>query len=179
MRKKAMRKSVQPKKVESKIAKIGKVEREVAMRILEGPPRDRLVTTLAERGATDLAGVESVVRRIVNDVRRNGDRAIRRYAARWDGLGKNEPLRVSDGELQQAWEQTDPKLQDAIQHAAGNIRRFAEWQLCQASGEMRDRKDECRKNECRKNEWRREIEPGVTVGQLVRPLESVGCYVPG
>ena len=28
-------------------------------------------------------------------------------------------------------------------------------------------------------EWRREIEPGVVVGQLVRPLESVGCYVPG
>ena len=29
------------------------------------------------------------------------------------------------------------------------------------------------------NEWLREIEPGVSVGQLVRPLESVGCYVPG
>src|SRR5208283_4311960 len=29
------------------------------------------------------------------------------------------------------------------------------------------------------NDWRREIEPGVSVGQLVRPLESVGCYVPG
>ena len=29
------------------------------------------------------------------------------------------------------------------------------------------------------NEWRREIQPGVFVGQLVRPLESVGCYVPG
>jgi histidinol dehydrogenase len=119
------------------------------------------VTALAERGATDLAEVEPAVRRIVRDVRRNGDRAVRRYATRWDGLGKSEPLRVSEDELHETWEQTDPDLQDAIKQAAGNIRRYAEWQAP---------KDK---------EWRREIQPGVSVGQLVRPLESVGCYVPG
>jgi histidinol dehydrogenase len=117
---------------------------------------------LAERGATDLADVEPAVRRIVNDVRRNGDRAVRRYAMRWDGLGKGDPLRVPEDELHQAWEKTDPPLQDAIKQAAGNIRRYAEWQASPAT-----------------NEWRREIQPGVSVGQLVRPLESVGCYVPG
>ena len=58
------------------------------MRILEGPAQARLVTALAGRGATDLAEVEPAVRRIVNDVRRNGDRAVRRYATRWDGLGQ-------------------------------------------------------------------------------------------
>lgn len=129
------------------------------MRILEGPQRDRLVIALAGRGATDLADVEPAVRRIVGDVRRSGDRAVRRYAARWDGLGKGEPLRVPEDELRKAWEQTDPKLQDAIKQAAGNIRRYAEWQAPE--------------------QWRREIQPGVSVGQLVRPLESVGCYVPG
>jgi histidinol dehydrogenase len=120
------------------------------------------VSALAERGATDLADVEPAVRRIVNDVRRNGDRAVRRYAMRWDGLGKGDPLRVPEDELHQAWEKTDPPLQDAIKQAAGNIRRYAEWQASPAT-----------------NEWRREIQPGVSVGQLVRPLESVGCYVPG
>jgi histidinol dehydrogenase len=133
------------------------------MRILEGAEQARLVTALAERGATDLAEVEPAVRRIVSDVRRNGDRAVRRYATRWDGLDKGEPLRVPEADLQEAWKNTDPELQNAIEQAAGNIRRYAEWQAP---------KDH-------EKEWLREIQPGVSVGQLVRPLESVGCYVPG
>jgi len=133
------------------------------MRILEGAAQVSFVTALAQRGATDLAEVEPAVRRIVRDVRSNGDRALRRYAARWDGLGKGEPLRVPEALLQEAWERTDPELQEAIKQAASNIRRYAEWQAPK-DGEK---------------EWRREIQPGVFVGQLVRPLESVGCYVPG
>jgi len=138
-----------------------KARRDGVMRILEGSAQARLVTALAGRGATDLAEVEPAVRRIVNDIRRNGDRAVRRYATRWDGLGEGEPLRVSEDELHQAWEQTNSELRDAIKQAAGNIRLYAEWQAATAK------------------EWRREIQPGVFVGQLVRPLESVGCYVPG
>ena len=77
----------------------------------------------------------------------------------WDGLSKSEPLRVPETDLHDAWRRTPPELQDAITQAAGNIRRFCEWQ--------------------KPEEWRREIQPGVCVGQVVRPLESVGCYVPG
>jgi histidinol dehydrogenase len=129
------------------------------MRILGGSRRDRFVRMLERRAATDFADVEPAVRRIVNDVRKNGDRALRRYATRWDGLSKKEPLRVPEVELQRAWRQTPPELQNAIRQAADNIRRYCEWQKPQ--------------------EWQREIQPGVCVGQLVRPLESVGCYVPG
>jgi histidinol dehydrogenase len=129
------------------------------MRILEGLRRDRFVRALEKRGATDLAEIEPAVRRIVNNVRRNGDRALRRYAVRWDGLGKNEPVRVPDSDLQDAWQKTPARLRDAIRQAAANIRRYCEWQAPE--------------------EWRREIQPGVWVGQLVRPLESVGCYIPG
>ena len=129
------------------------------MRILEGSQRNRFVRALEQRGATDFTDVEPAVRRIVNDVRKNGDRTLRRYATRWDGLGKNEPLRVSEQELQKAWQQTPPELQNAIRQAAANIRRYCEWQ--------------------KPLKWQREIQPGVCVGQLVRSLESVGCYVPG
>ena len=129
------------------------------MRILEGLKRDRFVRALERRGANDLAKVEPAVRRIVNNVRSNGDRALRRYAARWDGLGRSEPVRVPEADLHEAWRRTPPELQDAITEAASNIRRYCEWQMPE--------------------EWRREIQPGVCVGQLVRPLESVGCYVPG
>ncbi|MFZ0290961.1 MAG: histidinol dehydrogenase [Candidatus Sulfotelmatobacter sp.] len=129
------------------------------MRILEGPKKNRFVSALEQRGANDLAEVEPAVRRIVNNVRRNGDRALRRYAVRWDGLGKDKSVRVSEADLHEAWKGIPPELQDAIAQAAGNIRRFCEWQ--------------------KPEEWRRETLPGVWVGQLVRPLESVGCYVPG
>jgi histidinol dehydrogenase len=81
---------------------------------------------------------------------------------RWDGLQKNEPLLVAEEELNTAWENADPELQNAIEQAAGNIRRYAEWQASPAL-----------------NEWSRKIQPGVSVGHLIRPLESVGCYVPG
>jgi histidinol dehydrogenase len=155
-----------------KSAKRKDLGRGEVMCILEGSARADFVTMLARRGATDLAEIEPAVRRIVSDVRRNGDRALRRYASRWDKLGKDEPLRVSEGELYEAWEQTDPELRNAIEHAAGNIRRYAEWQMPPSV----EKKGNERLGE---NEWLREIEPGVRVGQLVRPLESVGCYVPG
>jgi histidinol dehydrogenase len=129
------------------------------MRILEGASAKRFVSALEQRGQTDLAEIEPAVRRIVNDVRKTGDRALRRCAMRWDGLGKDDALRVSETEMQQAWQETPPELQTAIRQAATNIRRYSEWQKPQ--------------------EWQREIQPGVCVGQLVRPLESVGCYVPG
>src|SRR5438270_7188555 len=129
------------------------------MRILDGLKKDRFVRALEQRGAKDLVEVEPAVRRIVNDVRRNGDRALRRYSERWDGLEKSEAVRVPEADLDDAWQKISAALQDAITQAASNIRRYCEWQ--------------------KPKEWRREIQPGVCVGQLVRPLESVGCYVPG
>jgi histidinol dehydrogenase len=129
------------------------------MRILEGAKRDRFVRALGHRGSTDLTEVEPAVRRIVNNVRSNGDHALRRYAERWDGLEKKQAFRVPEEDLHNAWQKTPAELQDAITQAATNIRRYCEWQ--------------------KPKEWRREIHPGVCVGQLVRPLEAVGCYVPG
>jgi histidinol dehydrogenase len=129
------------------------------MRILSGTKKDRFVRALEQRGAADLAEVEPAVRRIVSNVRRNGDHALRCYAERWDELGSSQPVRVPEAHLHEAWWKTSPELQDAITQAAANIRRYSEWQ--------------------KPRKWRREIHPGVYVGQLVRPLESVGCYGPG
>ncbi len=90
--------------------KRNRVTRKAEMRIVEGREQVRLVTRLAERGATDLADVEAAVRRIVSDVRRNGDRAVRRYATRWDGLGKGELVRVPEADLQEAWEKNRSRI---------------------------------------------------------------------
>src|SRR6202051_1620548 len=129
------------------------------MRILDGLKRERFVRALERRGATALDEVEPGVRRILNNVRRNGDRALRRYAVRWDNLGRDEPVRVPEADLDEAWQNTSPELRDAITQAAGKIRRYCEWQ--------------------KTKEWGRAIRPAVWVGQVVPPLESVGCYVPG
>jgi histidinol dehydrogenase len=98
------------------------------------------------------------VRRIITGVRRQGDRALRKYAERWDGLGAQESLSVSEVEIQAAWKTAAPELKSSLRHAAANIRHFCEWQ--------------------KPAEWTR-TRKGITVGQVVRPLDSVGCYVPG
>jgi histidinol dehydrogenase len=127
------------------------------MRILSGRSATTMVERLASRG-TQFAKLEPQVRRIVSDVRRRGDHALRRYAERWDGLKGGQSLQVSAAELEHAGRSLPPPLLSALREAAGNIRRFCEWQ--------------------KPSTWTR-AHKGVSLGQLVRPLESAGCYVPG
>ena len=129
------------------------------MRTLSGRKAEVFVRALEQRGATDLARVEKQVRRIVADVRKNGDRALRRYAEKWDGLNAKQPLRVTAAELEQAWNAVPEKFKQALETAAANIRQYCEWQKPQP--------------------WRNAVSPGIQVGQVVRPLQSAGCYVPG
>jgi histidinol dehydrogenase len=127
------------------------------MRILSGTAAAARVQKIAARGSR-YAEVEPAVRRIITDVRRQGDRALRKYAERWDGLSPQESLSVSEVEIQAAWKTAAPELKSSLRHAAANIRHFCEWQ--------------------KPAEWTR-TRKGITVGQVVRPLDSVGCYVPG
>ncbi|HEY2391723.1 MAG TPA: histidinol dehydrogenase [Candidatus Angelobacter sp.] len=129
------------------------------MRTLQGRKAETYVRALEQRGATDLARVEKQVARIVKDVRKNGDRALRSYAEKWDGLKSRQPLRVSDTELEQAWNAVSDQFKHALKTAADNIRQYCEWQKPQP--------------------WRNTMAPGIQVGQVVRPLQSAGCYVPG
>ncbi|MGH9511074.1 MAG: histidinol dehydrogenase [Terriglobales bacterium] len=127
------------------------------MRILSGGAAGKHVSLLSERG-TQSAGVKPAVKRIVDDVRRGGDKSLRRYAERWDGLEKACPLKVSESEIQEAWSAAPLPLRRALREAAKNIRQFCKWQ--------------------KPKEWKRNSN-GISVGQLVRPLSSIGCYVPG
>jgi histidinol dehydrogenase len=118
-----------------------------------------LIETLERRGAVNTARVEPVVRRILAEVRKSGDRALLKHAVEFDGLTKEQALLVSRDEMRAAWEATTPNLQAAMMVARGNILAFAEAQLPQ--------------------EWTISPVDGVKTGQIVRPLGSVGCYVPG
>ena len=127
------------------------------MRIVSGHTAAVAVERLAVRGA-QWRRLEPQVRRIVEGVRRGGDRGLRRYAARWDGIAAKQSLRVSDDEMAGAWRTLDPRLCQSLRQAEQNIRRFCEWQ--------------------KPNSWMR-TRSGISLGQVARPLGSVGCYVPG
>ncbi len=127
------------------------------MSVLAGKAAEKRVRELTSR-ASRLEAVEPQVRRIVADVRRNGDRALLKYARKWDALAAAQPVRVASSEIRAAWKSASPELRSALQKAADNIRRFCEWQ--------------------KPAEWTKKKD-GISLGQLVRPLESVGCYVPG
>src|SRR5215831_6132281 len=129
------------------------------MRTLRGRKAEAFVHALEQRGATGLARVEKQVGKIVADVRKNGDRVLRRYAEKWDGLKPRQPLRVATAEIEKAWNTAPEQFKQSLTTAAGNIRRYCEWQMPQP--------------------WRNAISPGIQVGQVVRPLQSAGCYVPG
>jgi histidinol dehydrogenase len=120
---------------------------------------DALIESLEQRGAVNSARVEPVVRQILATVRKGGDQALLKYAAELDDLAKGQRLLVSRDEMKAAWDSTAPALQAAMMVARGNILAFAEAQLPQ--------------------EWTISPVDGVKTGQIVRPLGSVGCYVPG
>src|SRR5882724_11765592 len=98
------------------------------MRQLAGTKAAAHVEALGHRVGR-LESFEPVVRGIVAAVRQEGDAALRRLAAQFDGLQKQESLRVPEKELQAALKSLPPDLAKALREAATNIRRFAESQL--------------------------------------------------
>lgn len=118
-----------------------------------------LLEQIESRGAVSTARVEPVVRRILAEVRKGGDAALVRLTKKFDGLAAGRDLRVSREEMKAAWEETAPALKEAMRLAQAQIRQFAEAQ--------------------KPKEWMMTPLDGATTGQIVRPLGSVGCYVPG
>jgi len=117
------------------------------------------IELLERRGAVNTAKVDGVVQEILAAVRERGDAAVREYSAKFDALNDAQALQVSREEMQAAWDETSEELKAAMRMAQANIRAFAEKQLPRA--------------------WSFRPTEGMEVGQIVRPLGSVGCYVPG
>jgi histidinol dehydrogenase/sulfopropanediol 3-dehydrogenase len=107
----------------------------------------------------DLAAIEARVRAIIDDVRRNGDEALRRYSQEFDGYAG--PIEVEAAERQQIVDSLDPGIREDLDYAIANVTRFAEAQRATLQP--------------------LEIEalPGVHLGHRVIPIDRVGVYVPG
>jgi histidinol dehydrogenase len=101
-----------------------------------------------------------VATRIVSDVRRRGDRALEYWTRRLDGTDLSRSgVWISKKEMAAAKGRVDKQFLRAVEHAAKNVRKVAEQQLPRS--------------------WNLTVESGISIQQLVRPLDSIGCYIPG
>lgn len=104
-------------------------------------------------------GEIKLVKRILEDVRKNKDKAVRAYARKFDRFTKKK-MEISQQDVQKAYRAVDKKIIMALKTAARNITRFANAQF----GQLKDMEIKSKE--------------GI-VGQKIIPLGKVGCYVPG
>ncbi|NRR03406.1 histidinol dehydrogenase [Brevibacillus sp. RS1.1] len=101
---------------------------------------------------------QEAVKAILTSVRQQGDEALRYYTERFDRV-LLQNFRVSEGEFAEASELVSSQVKAALEEAAENIWTFHERQVRQS--------------------WFTTKESGTLLGQLIRPLQRVGLYVPG
>jgi histidinol dehydrogenase len=116
------------------------------------------VEELIKRSQADINSVLTTVSDILNDVRENKDNAVKAYTAKFD-KAELDDLKVSGEEIKKAYDELDGELIKALESASSNIEKFHKAQIPE--------------------EWEMEVIPGITAGQIIRPINSVGCYIPG
>jgi len=128
------------------------------MRILKLTPQTekRLLTHRAQQDAEAL----KIAAEIVEDVRKRGDAALFAFTRKFDQIDLAKTgVWIGKKEIRAAQRAVSAEFRRAIEKAAENVRRVAEKQLPRP--------------------WAIETTPGVEIHQLVRPIEKIGCYIPG
>lgn len=123
------------------------------LRIVESKQAGRILTRRAAR----MKEAEETVRPILEAVRTRGDKAVLEYARRFDGLEGNR-LAAPAREMETAARRLAPEFRRAVRTASKNIRAFAKLQLPRPKTVA--------------------IAPGLKLGQIVRPLDTVAAYIP-
>jgi histidinol dehydrogenase len=130
-----------------------------AMRVFEqGIDRDQDIREALVAGSpTDDLEVESAVRDIIAQVKDRGDKALLELGQKFDSPDLKE-IAVSTEEIEDAASNTPRDVLNALSHAAENVRKFHQRE--------------------KENSWFHS-EGSTTLGQIVRPIDTVGIYVPG
>ena len=102
--------------------------------------------------------VLDTVSKIIGDVRHDKDQALISFCEKFDGV-KLENIQVPHDKFEKSTSQVDGTLLDALTSATENIQKFHQAQL--------------------PPEWICNVTEGVSAGQIIRPVETVGCYIPG
>jgi len=131
------------------------------MRIISSQEfKKEALNKLLNRGKADLSAIVATVRTIIDDVKEEGDKALLNYTEKFDKVRLTPTkLKVSENEIEKAYQKLEKSQVSALQKAADNISSFHIKQL--------------------RAKWTLQIAEGVTLGQVTRPLASVGIYAPG
>jgi histidinol dehydrogenase len=122
--------------------------------------KQAFLEVLNVRGKMDTGEYAEAVKKIVEDVRLNGDEALLKYTQKWDCESITlENIKIAKEELKKAYDELDDKLKEAMTLSRDRIAAFHEKQ--------------------KQNTWIDINENGEILGQRVIPLETVGVYVPG
>jgi histidinol dehydrogenase len=112
------------------------------------------------RRETSLDTIRTQIWKIIKEVKLRGDEALLKFTEQFDNvILKREDLKVSNHEIQDAYSKISDDLLEALKFSKKNLITFHSAQL--------------------REEWSIETREGVKTGQIYRPLESVGIYVPG
>lgn len=119
-----------------------------------------ILTTLLKRNTDSFSDKEAVVKDILSDVKENGDKAVFKYAEKFDKIKlDSSSILVTGAEFDKAYELIDKELLRVIRKAIENIRSYHEKQ--------------------RRTGWFDTQPSGIILGQKITPLSRVGVYVPG
>ncbi len=116
---------------------------------------------ILSRGKMDIAEVEGIVREIIDEVKKEGDRALFRHIAKFDKWQpkSSEDLEIKPEEMKKAYENLDKDLKKALHLAYDRIKAYHEKQLPKS--------------------WLDFEKNGTILGQKVTPVDKAGVYVPG
>ncbi len=115
---------------------------------------------ILSRSQEDVTQVFEVVRPILAAIREQGDQACLNQHGQFARPLTLTDLEVGPAEIDAAYASLDPKVLGALDAAAANIEKFHRAQL-------------------ERDLWAIEVQPGILAGRLHRPLDRVGCYIPG
>ncbi len=122
--------------------------------------KKELLGNLLGRNPGSYYEYEKTVNDIINDIRRNGDKALFEYTSRFDGCSiDSSSIRITEDEVKKAYEALDPEFIEVMKKSAENIRQFHEKQ--------------------KRNTWIDTKDDGSILGQRILPIEISGVYVPG
>ncbi|HDY99859.1 MAG TPA: histidinol dehydrogenase [Nitrospirae bacterium] len=129
------------------------------MRIIKEEQIDAFIKILQQRASVSVKenDIQKTVSKIIIDVQKQGDRAVKRYTEKFDSL-KLSRLAVNKKEIESASKKVDKNFLKALKLSAKRIRTFHERQ--------------------KEKSWQFSND-GITLGQIIRPVERVGVYVPG
>lgn len=122
--------------------------------------QSELLGNLLNRNPGSYTEYENIVNDIIDNVRKNGDKAVFEYTLKFDKSELNASnIRVTEDEIKEAYKELDPKFVEVMKKSAENIHVFHEKQ--------------------KRNSWIDTREDGSILGQRILPIEISGVYVPG